>query len=279
MLKENREAAFHSKMMATIDHDAPVEIDLPACSIHAYDRDRVLELFRELEFRSFADRLPESDGALHKRLQADRRPPATYDLVRTAAALRSWIERARKAPLVAVDLETSGQDTISARIAGYALAVAPGEAMYVPVEHAADGEPMLSPAEAKSLLQPLLEEPTVPKVLHNAKFDMKVLARHGVTLRGLQEDTMIAAYLPPGRLVDRPEGADAGVPGRGDDADHGADRDGQGATVDGGGARRRRRALRRSRRGYDPPPPRRLCRVASRRSPCSRSCTARWNCR
>ena len=195
MLKENREAAFHSKMMATIDHDAPVEIDLPACSIHAYDRDRVLELFRELEFRSFADRLPESDGALHKRLQADRRPPATYDLVRTAAALRSWIERARKAPLVAVDLETSGQDTISARIAGYALAVAPGEAMYVPVEHAADGEPMLSPAEAKSLLQPLLEEPTVPKVLHNAKFDMKVLARHGVTLRGLQEDTMIAAYL------------------------------------------------------------------------------------
>ena len=54
---------------------------------------------------------------------------------------------------------------------------------------------MLTPETAKALLQALLEDASIPKTLHNAKFDMKVLAQHGIMLRGLRDDTMIAAYL------------------------------------------------------------------------------------
>ncbi len=193
-LVEGREAAFHSKEMVTIRHDAPVTLDVDGCAIHAYDRDRLLKLFLELEFRSLIDRLPES--AMEPAVGARQEPEETdYAVLRSSEALKAWLENARKAPLLAVDLETSSQDTLRARIAGYSLSVAPAQAVYVPVEHADDGEPQLDPEEARMILQPVLEDPSIPKVLHNAKFDMKVLARHGVKLGGLQDDTMIAAYL------------------------------------------------------------------------------------
>ncbi len=197
-LRENREQALHSKRMATIAHDVPVQLDLDAAQVQDYDRGAVLQLFQALEFRSLIDRLPETVGGAAAVLSAEGREPAVethYEVVRTAAALRGWVDRARRAPLLAVDLETSGVDTMTCEIAGYALAVAPGEAAYVPVKHADDGEPLLSSEEAKELLRPVLEDAQIPKALHNAKFDLKVLAGHGVTLRGLRHDTMIAAYL------------------------------------------------------------------------------------
>ena len=84
---------------------------------------------------------------------------------------------------------------MTAAIAGYALAVSAGQAVYAPVAHANDGEPQLDPGETLKLLKPVLEDAARPKVLHNAKFATKLLRRHGVTLRGVQEDTMLAAYL------------------------------------------------------------------------------------
>ena len=194
-LRAHRDEALHSKRMATIVHDVPVTLDLDAARAQRYDQAKVLALFQELEFRSLIDRLPEQRDGEGASAEPEPLPETRYALLRTAAALQRWLKRARTAPLLAVDLETSGMDTMTSDIAGYALAYAPGDAAYIPVNHTPDGEPMLSPAEAKELLRPLLEDPALPKTLHNAKFDIKVLAQHGLTLRGLQHDSMIAAYL------------------------------------------------------------------------------------
>ncbi len=194
-LRENPDAATHSKLMATIRHDVPVTFDLAASAVRDFNHDDVVSIFQELEFRTLIDRLPASMAVAAKPRTDVPEVATNYEIVRTAQALESWMARAKSAPLLAVDLETSSTDTMTCDIAGYALAVAPGEAAYIPVRHADDGQPLLDADVVKDALRPIIESPSIAKVLHNAKFDIKVLAQHGLHLRGLREDTMIAAYL------------------------------------------------------------------------------------
>ena len=96
----------------------------------------------------------------------------------------------------------------------------------------------------REALRPVLEDPAVPKVLHNAKFDIKVLARHGIRLRGLTHDTMLAAYLLSESQIGLKALASSRLGDR-DDPDRGADRQGPQAEIDARSARRRSRPLRR----------------------------------
>ena len=209
-LREYADLARHSRDMATIRHDVPVSLDVEAARLSDFDEAPVVELFTELEFRSLIDRL--ADWPAGSRSPApDDDIAVDYEIVRDASSLARWVDRARAADLVGLNVETSGPDAMDCEIAGYALAVAPGEACYVPVRHSpppaegtqttldipddAGAGSMLPPEQARDALRPLLEDGDVPKLLHNAKFAMKVLAENGVTLRGATQDTMLAAYL------------------------------------------------------------------------------------
>ena len=181
-----------SKELATIRHDAPVALDVAAADVTAFDRDEVQAKFQELEFRTLMDQIPGLDDEAEPVIQ---QPSVEgYDLVTDEAKLREWVERSTRAPLLAVDLETSSTDTIDCEIAGYALSDEEGAGCYIPVGHL-DDESQLDHELVKSALRPLLENSTVPKLLHNAKFDIKVLRRHGIHLRGLHDDTMVAAFV------------------------------------------------------------------------------------
>lgn len=109
------------------------------------------------------------------------------------------------APLFSFDLETDSADEMRARIVGLSFAMGQGEAYYIPTGHLpdAEGTPPSRQLPLETILEklrPVLTDPNVGKVAHNAKFDMLLLARHGVWVRGLRGDTMIAAYLiNPGR--------------------------------------------------------------------------------
>jgi DNA polymerase I len=122
--------------------------------------------------------------------------PAALDvLARTLAA----------APLFAFDLETDSTNEMQANIVGIAVSMGRGEAYYIPVGHVAmpDGTApgrQLPLADVLARLGPVLADPTVGKVGHNAKYDIMVLERHGIWVQGLRCDTMVAAYLlNPGR--------------------------------------------------------------------------------
>ncbi len=193
-LIEGREHAFLSKTLATISHDAPVTLDLAAADVSAFERDAVVAKFQELEFRTLLEQIPGADDAPTPVVQRD----VHYEIVRDEPALQAWVARCRAADLIAVDLETSSTDTIDCEIAGYALSDAEGQACYIPVAHQLgqlDTDPQLDHDTVKNALRPLLEDSTIPKVLHNAKFDMKVLRRHGIQMRGLRDDTMVAAFI------------------------------------------------------------------------------------
>ncbi|MCY4617532.1 MAG: DNA polymerase I [Chloroflexi bacterium] len=188
----DRDNAFMSKDLATIRHDAPVALDVAAADVTDFSHDAVLAKFEELEFRTLVDQIPGDEGAAAPSVQ---QPPFDdYDLVADETALSEWVVRAMNAELLAVDLETSSIDTIDCDIAGYALSDKAGAGCYIPVGHQTD-EAQLDHEVVKAALRPVLENSAVPKLLHNAKFDIKVLRRHGISLRGLRDDTMVAAFL------------------------------------------------------------------------------------
>ncbi len=193
-LLAERDIAFMSKELATIRHDAPAELDLAAADIADYDPEAIRAKFQELEFRSLIDRIPNLSGDADAHVEAPVELPVEYDLVTDESTLAAWVERAKRAPLLAVDLETSSTDTIDCDIAGYALSDAEHHGCYIPVGHRGD-DSQLDHELVKSALRPVLEDSSVPKVLHNAKFDMKALRRHGISLRGLRDDTMVAAFV------------------------------------------------------------------------------------
>lgn len=207
LLREHAELARHSREMATITDLAPVALELDACRAADYDPQRVLALFRELEFHSLVDRLPTmrwtrelAQAPVSCTGEADETPPepARYETVDTIEQLDALVDRLRAADSFAFDTETTGLDPMRAQLVGISLALQPHEAFYIPVGHLANllqTPKQLSRSIVIERLRPVFEDETIEKVAHNGNYDMVVLANAGVWVHNLAFDTMIAAYL------------------------------------------------------------------------------------
>ncbi len=122
--------------------------------------------------------------------------PRHYETITQWDALTRWIETLSSAELIALDIATSGSDYMSAQIVGVSFCTEPGRAAYVPLAHDYPGAPaQLSRGSVLERLQPLLEDPTRPKVGQHLKFDAHALANHGVRLAGQRFDTMLESYV------------------------------------------------------------------------------------
>jgi DNA polymerase-1 len=140
-------------------------------------------------------------GAAIARAQAIDR--SKYETVTTRARLEEWVRRAREAGRVAFDTETTDLSALDAELVGISLAVAPGEACYIPLGHTGpsgdlfggdDNRPQqLAANEALGLIGPLLEDPSVLKIGQNIKYDALVMKRRGIEIVPF-DDTMLLSY-------------------------------------------------------------------------------------
>ncbi|MGL6289585.1 MAG: DNA polymerase I [Silanimonas sp.] len=118
------------------------------------------------------------------------------ECVLSEAQLGAWVEALKAAPLIAFDTETDGLDPQQANLVGVSLCVAIGQACYIPVAHAYAGAPAQLPwATVREALKPLLEDAAKPKLGQNGKFDIEVLARHGIDVQGYAEDTLLMSFV------------------------------------------------------------------------------------
>jgi DNA polymerase-1 len=116
--------------------------------------------------------------------------------VLTAEQLEAWAKRLAAAEIVALDTETTGLDPLAAELVGLSFCIEPGRAAYIPVGHRYAGAPAQLGREAVlARLGPWLEDPGRAKLAHHAKFDMHVLANHGVRLAGVEHDTLLQSYV------------------------------------------------------------------------------------
>jgi len=194
LLKENEAVARQSKELATIVTQMPVKLKLDDCRLSQYDRNKVTELFRELEFASLLPKLPQVEGG---EAGVEAKPPqGDYKIVNSAADLDKLTKRLTAAKTFAFDTETTGLDPMSAQLVGVSLSPAAGEAYYIPVGHVGlDTITQLPLDEVIAKLKPIMEDKTLSKLAHNGKYDMAMLAEQGITVNNLSFDSMVAAYL------------------------------------------------------------------------------------
>ena len=197
-LSASKEMAELSYVLATIKTDCELALSESDLRSSSPDTDRLIELYRDLEFKSWLDEL--LSPGLFADSPAEPVPSQVSDLsvvtITDQAVFDSWLSRLEAAPLFAFDTETTSLNYMQAEIVGLSFAIEPGEAAYVPLAHLNPGlEGQLDRDRILDQMKPLLESDAVKKVGQHLKYDANVLANHGITLRGIAHDTMLQSYI------------------------------------------------------------------------------------
>ena len=196
-----RESLAHlplSYELATIKLDVVLDEDIKEMHPRAPDKAALKTLYTEYEFRQWNEELadgieaPASISTEDSEIQASRE----YDVVFQASEFEQWLEKLSSAEMITFDTETTSLDYMAAELVGVSFAVVAGEAAYVPIAHNYEGAPtQLSLDTVLGGIKPILEDPSIKKIGQNMKYDMSVMGKYGVEIRGLAFDTMLESYV------------------------------------------------------------------------------------
>jgi len=202
-----------SRELVTIKTDVPLEVGPTGLAQREADTAQLRELYARYDFKAAlkdldataepagahpvrdhdeAEIAPQGDRAQGALLQA----PGEYELITTQPAFDNWLEKLRRAELIAFDTETTSIDAMRADIVGLSLAVEPGKACYIPLGHDYPGAPkQLDRDQVLAALKPIFEDPSRPKLGQHAKYDINILSRYGLAVQGLAHDSMLESYV------------------------------------------------------------------------------------
>lgn len=210
---DNEQQILLSRDLATIRTDIPLPFSLDELKLHDIDREEVRKLFSELEFRSLLSRVlgegkksarsvqiegdlfavnPTEDTEVQKKtnLRGLNSVAHTYKLVEDEEEMRALSQKFLSAKTLSLDTETTGTDAMTAELVGLSFAVEEFEAYYIPVPPERE-----EAQKIVDIFKPAYENPSSLKTSQNIKYDMLVLARYGVDIKGKMFDTMVAHYV------------------------------------------------------------------------------------
>lgn len=212
-VEENAEQIRFSKFLATIKTDVPIEFDADSCKKQNVNEDKLIEIYTELEFRTFINRFKqepqkevksgpvqgslfaifsdENTEAEKKSSLADlKSTPHTYHIADNEEKISKICSILANQKFFCFDTETDGIDPLTAELVGMSFSITKNEAWYVPVP--ANRE---EATKIVARFSPALQNPEIQKIGQNIKFDILVLRKYGVKVAGPLFDTMIAHYL------------------------------------------------------------------------------------
>jgi DNA polymerase-1 len=191
-----------ARRLVTIRDDLPLAIGFEALVPGPRDTARLSALYQRLGFKTWVEELgaalaaPPDSSIVAAEAARPQSPRTRVDTVVDEAALDALVRRLAQAPLISVDTETDALDSMRAHLVGLSFAVEPGHGWYVPVGHNYLGAPQQLPMDrVLSRLKPVLQDPAKPKVGQHIKYDLNVLARFGIDVRGVAYDTMLESYV------------------------------------------------------------------------------------
>jgi len=213
------------RQLLTVKTDVELPFAMEELNDKGPDNKKLLELYTRFGFRTLRDALANKEDAGEKGDTPAKGPPpgavkggrnfallnwnveqaeeitpfvATrkYETVLDGEVLEAWARKLEAAPIACFDTETTSLDPMSAEVVGIAIATSPGEAAYIPVTHRYAGVPQQLPLEnVLHRLRPWLEDASKIKVGQNSKYDRHVFANYGITVRGVEHDTLLEAYV------------------------------------------------------------------------------------
>jgi DNA polymerase-1 len=223
-LRAARDTLPLSRTLVTLKRDVDVELDFERAKVSDFDLPALAPILQQLGFNRYQDELKallaargesiadapaaapaapkgfgggfDEEGGLFAGVEAKPRREAQgeYRCIRTKRELDALVRELEKAPIIAVDTETTGLDPMRAELCGLSFSTEAGAGVYVPVR-SPEPDSHLDAETVLAALKPVLEDPARPKTGHNLKYDMLVLRRAGVALRGVAFDGMVASYL------------------------------------------------------------------------------------
>ncbi|PBP67490.1 DNA polymerase I [Pseudomonas syringae] len=207
-LEEHREMAFLSYELATIKIDVPLDIELHQLHCGEPDRDTLMELYAELEFKSWIEDLQRDAKRAGQELTVEEPTvedrEAAYEVILEQGQFDAWLKKLQAAPLFAFVTQSNGTDAQRAQLVGLSFAIQTHEAAYIPLTHSYMGVPQqLDRDTVLKALKPLLEDPDKTKVGQHAKFAINLLANcaidgdqaQGIDLQGVRFDTILESYV------------------------------------------------------------------------------------
>ncbi|MFH1197687.1 MAG: DNA polymerase I [bacterium] len=212
-LENGKESAFLSKELATIEMDIPFKFDIEAAKFEAPKLKELLQIFTDLEFRSFANKLSSlysnSNIEIEEKQEIITEEKTNFDTVETKYSLISDFDAARKlayklakCELFVFDTETDSLDVLDLNLAGVSFCIMPGEAYFVAVNPYRKAETLFSSdlsdrldvEDFVELFKDLFENEKIKKVCQNGKYDIGVLRSYGIEVKNFYFDTMLASY-------------------------------------------------------------------------------------
>ncbi|MEH8047482.1 DNA polymerase I [Gallibacterium anatis] len=209
-LLASKEDADLSYKLATIKTDVPLDVTFEQLTLQPENRDQLIEYYARYEFKRWLNELlnentvstAQNSSTMVKAtpsreiqssaIKVDR---SRYQTILTEEQLQQWREKLSNASLFAIDTETNSLNYMQAKLVGLSFALENGEAAYLPLQHHyLDCPQQLSWKTVLAELKTVLEDPNIKKVGQNLKYDLTILARHGVELQGVVYDTMLESY-------------------------------------------------------------------------------------
>ena len=174
--------------LVKIKTDVPLEIGIEDLAVSESDSEQLSEVYKELEFNSWLQEVPEK-----KIVKTEVN--SSYVCISTEKSLKELIKKASKAKTIALDTETTGLDYMDTELVGISLSYQAGEAYYIPLKHDDDSVDQLDLDIVLKELRPLLEGSSNKIIGQNIKFDRNVLAKYGVDIASIKNDTMMMSYV------------------------------------------------------------------------------------
>ena len=174
--------------LVKIKTDVELELGIEDLARSESDTEKLTEIYKELEFNAWLQEVPEKKVTTTK-------VNSSYICISTKDLLEKVIKNASKAKTIAIDTETTGLDYMDTDLVGISLSYKPGEAYYIPINHQDDTVDQLKLNLVLDALKPILESSKNKIIGQNIKFDRNVLAKYGINISSIKNDTMMMSYV------------------------------------------------------------------------------------
>ena len=194
-LLEGKDNAILSKDLVTIVTDVPLGREIDELVRQDMDIEAMESLLTEYEFHALINQLP---GSTEKKKSTKNKSNKDYKIITTVKNLKNYFNSVKSNSLLAFDIETDALDPMQNIIVGFSFSTQANSGIYVPILYKDKQKNLFGDDDLSTVIEiirPIMENKDIPKTGQNAKFDMLVLKRHGIEVRGLICDTMIAAHL------------------------------------------------------------------------------------